>query len=183
MKPLNISQAFDQEIQNRKIETERMRMNSKKAFADQLRSLPDQKIKKKKSMISIEEIPDEDATPKFERLSSDEESILIAVNELPDEYEEMPALVLDTEDDEEDETEGDLVSAYLQGETIETTPEQKEPFNQAIQIDSDIAIRAKMSISQSLARKAETGEKKSFEELVPKEYHEFQSVFEKKTSE
>jgi hypothetical protein len=160
-------------------------MNSKKAFADQLRSLPNQNIKKKKSTISMIEIPDEDATPKFERLSNDEESILIAVNELPNEYEEMLALVPDTEDDEEEQTEGDLVSAYLQGETIETTPkpEQKEPLNQPIQIDSDIAIRAKMSISQSLAHEAETGEKKSFEELVPKEYHEFQSVFEKKTSE
>jgi hypothetical protein len=161
-----------------------MRMNSKKAFADQLRSLPDRRIKKKKSKVSIEEIPDEDATPKFERLSSDKESILIAVNELPDEYEEMLALVPDTEDDEE-ESEGDLISAYLQGETIETTPEpeQKEPLNQPIQIDSDIAIRAKTSISQSLAHEAETGEKKSFEELVPKEYHEFRSVFEKTTSE
>jgi hypothetical protein len=159
-------------------------MNSKKAFADQLRSLPDQRIRKKKSTVSIEEIPNEDATPKYERLSSNEESILIAVNELPNEYEEMPALVPDTEDDEE-ETEGDLVSAYLQGQTIETTPEpeQKEPLNQPIQIDCDIAIRAKTSISQSLAHEAETGEKKSFEELVPKEYHEFRSVFEKTTSE
>jgi hypothetical protein len=109
MKPMNISQAFDREIQICKVETERKRMNSKKAFADQLRSLPDRRIRKKKSTVSIEEIPDEDATPKFERLSNNEESILIAVNELPDEYEEMLALVPDTEDDEEDEIEGDLV--------------------------------------------------------------------------
>jgi hypothetical protein len=131
MNPLNIRQAFDQEIQVRKVETERKRMNSKKVFADQLRNLPDQKIKKKKSTISMVEIPNEDATPKFERLSNDEEAILIAVNELPDEYEEMPALVSDTEDDEENETEGDLVSTYLQGEMIEpiSKQEQKESLN------------------------------------------------------
>ena len=65
-------------------------------------------------MISIEEIPDEDAAPKFERLSDDEEAILITINELPDQYKDMPALVSDNEDDEEEMTEGDLLIAYLQ---------------------------------------------------------------------
>ena len=93
-------------------------------------------------------------------------------------------LVSDTED-EEDEEEGDLVTAYLQGQTIKTIPELKkeEPLNQPIQIDSDITMRAKTSTSQSLAHKEEPRIEKTLEELVPKEYHQFQSVFKKKASE
>jgi len=123
-------------------------------------------------MISMEEIPDKDATPKFERLSHDEEAILIAVNELPDQYKEMPALVPDNKDDEEELTEGDLLIAYLQEESMKPKPEEKEePLNQHIQVDNPgISIRAKTSISQSIAHEAETNEKKSFEDLVPKEH-------------
>jgi len=58
----------------------------------------------------------EDTTPKFERLSDNKEAILIAVNELPNQYEDIPALILDNKDDEEELTEGDLLIAYLQGE-------------------------------------------------------------------
>ena len=94
----------------------------------------------------------------------------------------MPPWVPDTEDDEE-ESEGDLVTAYLQGETVTSEPEKEEPLNQPIQVNSDISIRAKTSISQSLAHKEEPKAEKTFEELVPKEYHQFRSVFEKKASE
>jgi len=63
-------------------------------------------------------------------------------------------------------------------------PEEKEPLNQPVQVDNGkILIRAKTSISQSLAHEMETKEKKPFEKLVPKEYHEYQSVFEKTASE
>ena len=94
----------------------------------------------------------------------------------------MPPLVPDTEDDE-DESEGDLVIAYLHRETISPRPEKEEPLNQPIQIDSDIRIRAKTLISQSLAHKEESTLEKTFEELVPREYHQFSSVFEMKASE
>jgi len=126
-------------------------------------------------MISIEEIPNEDTTPKFERLSDDEEAILITVDELPDQYKNMPALVPDNEDNKEELTEGDLLIAYLKGESMKPEPEEKEePLNQPIQVDNtEILIRAKTSISQSLAHEAETDKKKSFEDLVPKEYHEY----------
>jgi len=71
-------------------------MRLKEAFADELRNL---RIRKKPT-ITVEEVPDEDATPKFERLPDSERSILIAVNKLPDDYDDMPALVPDP--DEED---------------------------------------------------------------------------------
>jgi len=122
---------------------------------------------------------DEDATPKFERLPDTERSILIAVNELPDDYEDMLALVLDPdeEDEEEDLTEGDLLVAHINGDMAKAIPEQEEeknPLNQPIQVEnSKIAIRAKTSISQSLVHEAETIEKRSFEELVPEEYREY----------
>jgi len=106
------------------------------------------------------------------------------VNELPDQYEDMLALVLDNEDDKE-LVEGDLLIAHLKGETIENELEKKEkPLNQPIQVDNaEISIQAKTSISQSLAHKAETNKKKPFEDLVPKEYHKYQSVFKKTASE
>jgi len=107
------------------------------------------------------------------------------VNELPDQYEDMPALVLDNEDDEDELVEGDLLIAHLWGESMKPKPEEKEePLNQPIQVDNTkISIQAKTSISQSLAHETETNEKKSFGELVPKEYHEFWSVFKKTSSE
>ena len=71
----------------------------------------------------------------------------------------------------------------LQGEAVTSEPEKEEPLNQPIQIDSDIMIIAKTSISQSLAHKEEPKTEKTFKELVPKEYHQFWSVFEKKASE
>jgi len=161
-------------------------MRSKEAFADELQNLQN----RKKSMVTIEEVPDEDATPKFERLPNTERSILIAVNELPDDYEDMPALVLDhdeEEDEEDDLTEGDLLVAHINGDTAKAIPEQEErrnPLSQPIQVENDeIAIRAKTSISQSLVHEAKIIEKKSFEELVPKEYREYRSVFKKTASE
>ena len=126
-------------------------MKLKEAFANQLRNIPERK------KTSIKE-------------RSNEEAIFINVTKLPDEYEDMPPLVPDTEDDEE-ESEGDLVIAYLQEETITPEHEKEEPLNQPIQINSDIAIRAKTSISQSLAHKEEPKTEKTFKELVPKEYH------------
>jgi len=130
-------------------------MRSKEAFAEGLWNLHP----RKKSTVTIEEIPDEEA-------------VHITVNELPDQYEDMPALVPDTEDEEEEEEEmieGDLLIAYLQEESMKPEPEEKEPLNQPVQVDNgEISIRAKTSISQS---------------LVPKEYHEYRSVFEKTASE
>jgi len=156
-------------------------MKSKEAFAEELRNLH----KRKKPTVTIEEIPDEDATPKFKRLPDTERSVLIAVNELPDNYEDMPALVLDP--NEEENEEGDLLIAHINGNTAKAIPEQEEeknPLNQPIWVESNkITIRAKTSISQSLAHEAETIEKRSFEELVPKEYREYQSVFKKTASE
>ena len=145
------------------MELEREKIKSKEAFAEQLRNIPERK------KASIKEI-------------FNEEAIFINVTEIPDEYEDMPPLVPDTEDDEE-ESEGDLITAYLQGEAITPEPEKEEPLNQPIQIDSDITIRAKTSISQSLVHKEEPKTEKTFEELVPKKYHQFRSVFKKKASE
>jgi len=127
---------------------------------------------RKKSTVSIEETPDEEA-------------VHITTDELPDQYEDMLALVPDTEDDKEEETiEGDLLITYLQEESVKPEPEEKEPLNQPIQVNNGkISIRAKTSISQSLAHKEETDKKRSFEDLIPKEYHEYQSVFEKTASE
>ena len=121
-------------------------------------------------MISIEETLNKEA---------------VTMDELPDQYEDMPVLVPDTKDDEEETLEGDLLIAYLQGESMKPKPEEKEePLNQPIQVDnSEISIRAKTSISQSLAHKVEINKKKSFQDLIPKEYHEYQSVFEKTASE
>jgi len=102
----------------------------------------------------------------------------------------MPVLVLDPDDEEDEEddlTEGDLLVAHINGDTVKAIPEQEEeknPLNQPIQVENDeITIRAKTSILQSLAHEAETNEKKAFEELVPEEYREYQSVFEKTASE
>jgi len=171
-------------IQALKVDLVRKKMRSKEAFTDELRNLRN----RKKPMVMIEEVPDKDATPKFERFPNTEKSILIAVNELPDDYEDMLALVLDPDEEEEDDlTEGDLLVAHFKGDMVKAIPEQEEeknPVNQPIQVENDeITIRAKTSISQSLAHEAETIENRSFEELVPKEYREYQSVFEKTASE
>jgi len=161
-------------------------MRSKEAFTDELRNLQN----RKKSMVTMEEVPDKDATPKFERFPDTERSILIAVNKLPDDYKDMPALVLDPdeeEDKEDDLTEGDLLVAHINGDTAKAIPEREEernPLSQPIQVENnEITIRAKTSISQSLAHEAEIIEKKSFEELVPEKYREYRSVFEKTASE
>jgi len=160
-------------------------MKSREAFAKELWNLHT----RKKPTVTIEEVPNEDATPRFERLPDTEKSILITVNELPDDYEDMPALVPDPdEEDEEDNlTERDLLVAHISGDMVKAIPEQEEernPLSQPIQVENDeITIRAKMSISQSLAHEAEVIEKKSFEELVPKEYRKYRSVFKKTASE
>jgi len=106
-------------IQVHKVNLEQKKMRSKEAFAEELHSLHI----RKKSTVSIEEIPDKEA-------------IHIAVNKLPDQYEDMPALVPDTEDDEEKTIEGDLLIAYLQGESMKPEPEEKEPLNQPVQVDN-----------------------------------------------
>ena len=128
----------------------------------------------------MEEVPDKDTTPKFERLPNTEKSILIAVNELPDNYEDMPALVPDPdkEEDKEDEwTEGDLLITHINGDMAKAIPEQEEeknPLNQPIQVENDkITIRAKTSISLSLAHEAKTDKKKPFEELIPEGYRKY----------
>ena len=126
IKKPTIQQAIDKEIQIQKVELEREKMRSKEVFANQLRNISERK------KDSIKEIPDGEA-------------IFINVTELPDEYEDLPPLVPDLED-EEDELEGDLVTAYLQGETVTPEPEKEEPLNQPIQINPDITIRAKTSI-------------------------------------
>jgi len=135
-------------------------MRLKETFAEELRNLH----VRKKSTVSIEEIPNEEA-------------VHIAVNEFPNQYKDMPVLVPDTEDDEEEEEEtieGDLLIAYLQGESMKPEPEEKEPLNQPVQVDnSEISIRAKTSISQSLVHEVETNEKKPFKSLVLKEYHKY----------
>jgi len=145
-------------------------MRSKEAFAEELQNLH----VRKKSTISIEDIPDEEA-------------VHITVNKLPNQYEDMLALVPDTEDDEEEEEEtieGDLLIVYLQEESMKPEPEEKEPLNQPVQVDNgEISIRAKTSISQSLAHEIETKDRRPFKSLVLKEYHEYQSVFKKAASE
>jgi len=162
-------------IQALKVDLVQKKMRLKEAFADELRNL---RIRKKPT-VTIEEVPDEDATPKIERLPDTERSILIAVNELPDDYEDMLALVPDPdeEDEEDDLTEGDLLIAHINGDTAKAIPEQeeeKDPLSQPIQVENnEIAIRAKMSVSQRLAHETEITEKRSFEELVPEEYREF----------
>jgi len=145
---------------------------------------------RKKSTVTIEEVPNEDATPKFERLPYTEKSILIAVNELPNDYKDMPELIPDPdkEEDKEDElTEGDLLIAHINGDMMKAIPEQEEernPLSQPIQVENnEITIRAKTSISQSLTHRAEAAEKKPFEELVPEGYRKYRSVFEKTASE
>ena len=94
------------------MELECEKMKSKEAFTDQLQNIPERK------KASIKE-------------TSDEEAIFINVTKLPNEYEDMPPLVHDTEDDAE-ESEGDLVTAYLEGETVTSEPEKEEPLNQPI---------------------------------------------------
>jgi len=161
------SQTINRTLQVYKVDLERKKMNSKEAFTEELQNL----CIRKKSTISIEEISDEEAVP-------------ITVNELPDQYEDMPALVPDTEDDKEETIEGDLLIAYLQEESVKPEPEEKEPLNQPVQVDnSEISIRAKTSISQSLAHGTEMNKERSFEDLIPEEYHIYQSVFEKTASE
>jgi len=134
-------------------------MRSKEAFAEELQNLH----VRKKSVVSIGEIPDGEA-------------VHIVVDRLPDRYEDMLALVPGTRDGggEEETMEGDLLIACLKGESMKPEPEEKEPLNQPVQVDnSEISIRAKTSISQSLAHRTETNEKKPFEDLIPKEYHEY----------
>ena len=179
------SQNKDWIIQTLRMDLEWEKIESKEAFAEWLWNLLIRKVQRKKSTISIEEIPDKDTTPKFERLSGNKEYILIAVNELPDQYEDMPAWEPDNEGNEEGLVEGDLLIVHLKGETVEPKlEEKKELLNQPIQVDNTkISIQAKMSISQSLAHEAEMNERKSFEDLVPKEYHEYRSVFKKTASE
>jgi len=178
--------ATNQAIQALRVDQEWKRMRSKEAFTEELQNLHIRKT----STVTIEEVPDKDATPEFERLPDTEKSILIAVNELPDNYEDMPALVPDPdeEEDEEDElTEGDLLIAHINGDMAKAIPEQEEernPLNQPIQVENnEITIRAKTSVSQRLAHGAETDKERPFEELVPKEYREYRSVFKKTASE
>jgi len=177
------SLATNQAIQALKVDQEWKRMRLKEAFAEELQNLHIRKM----PTVTIEEIPNKDATPKFERLPDTEKSILIAVNELPNDYEDLPALIPDPDKEEDELTEGDLLIAHINGDTAKAIPEQEEernPLNQPIQVENnEIAIRAKTSISQSLAHEGETIKKRSFEELVPEEYRKYRSVFKKTASE
>jgi len=178
------SLATNRAIQALKVDLVQKKMRSKEAFAEELQNFHI----RKKPTVMIKEVPDKDATPKFERLPDTEKSILIAVNELPDDYEDMPALVPDPDkEEEEDLTEGYLLITHINGDMAKAIPEQEEeknPLNQPIQVENnEIAIRAKTSISQSLVHEAKTIEKRSFEELVPEEYRKYQSVFQKTASE
>ena len=99
----------------------------------------------------MEEIPDEDATPKCISLSDEEEEIFVAIEELPNQYEELPALVY-----KEDKKlpEGDLLITYPQGEPVVMVyrQENKELLNQLIHItDPDVLLRATTSLSKSCA--------------------------------
>ena len=71
-------------------------MNLKEAFTEELWNLHI----RKKSVISIKETPNEET---------------ITIDELPDQYKDILALVPDTKDDKEETIEGDLLIAYLQG--------------------------------------------------------------------
>jgi len=82
-------------------------MNSKEAFTEELQNLHI----RKEPTVSIEETPNEEA-------------VHVTMDELPNQYKDMPALVPDTEDDEEETIEGDLLIAYLQGESMKQEPER-----------------------------------------------------------
>ena len=161
----SIKQCILNEFDIRAVELARKKRDSQESFAEELRNLPERKKQKKTPNVTIEEIEDEDAAPRYPRLPDTEKSILIAVADLPDDYENMSPMTTKTE--EEDDVENDFLIKQLREEPL---PEE-------------VAIKAKTSISQSLAHKAETGEMKTFGELVPKEYHKFRSVFEKTASE
>ena len=104
-------------------------------FADLLRKASQKQVKKKRSKVTIEEVLDEDATPRYERLPKGEKSLLIEVEQLPNAHEDMPALVPDEEDSDEEFKEELLIECLQENDTL--TP--------------DVLIRAKTSISQSLA--------------------------------
>ena len=161
------AQKVDRALQVRAIRKEQEKIESQNKFADLLRKVSQKQVKKKKSKVTIEEVPDEDATPRYERLPEGERSLLIEVEQLPNAYEDMPALVPDEEDTDEEFEEELLIECLQENDTL--TP--------------DVLIRAKTSISQSLAHEHETKEEKTFEDPVPKEYHNFQSIFKKKASE
>ena len=79
----------------------------------------------------------------------------------------MPALIPNEEDSDEEFKEELLIECLQENDTL----------------TSDVLIRAKTSISQSLAHEHSAKEEKTFEDLVPEEYHNFRSIFEKKASE
>ena len=152
LKEPTFAQKVDRALQVQAIRKEQEKIESKEKFADLLRKASQRQVKKKRSKIIIEEIPDEDATPRYERLPEGERSLLIEVEQLLNAYKDMPALVPDEEDTNE-EFEEELLIECLQENDIPTP---------------DILIRAKTSISQSLTHEHETKEEKTFEDLVPK---------------
>ena len=113
---------------------------------------------KKRSKVIIEEVPNKDATPRYERLPEGEKSLLIKVEQLANADEDMPALIPDKEDSDEEEFKEELLIECLQENDTLT---------------SDVLIRAKTSISQSLAHEHAAKEEKTFKDLVPEEYHNF----------
>ena len=156
-------QKVDRALQVQAIQKEQEKIKSQNRFADLLRKASQKQVKKKRSKVTIEEVTDKDATPKYERLPEGEKSLLIEIEQLPNAYEDMPALIPDEEDSDE-EFEEELLIECLQKNTL----------------TSDVLI--KTSISQSLAHEHEAKEEKTFEDLVPKEYHKFRSIFKKKAS-
>ena len=155
VKELTYVQKVDRALPVWAIRKEQEKIESQNKFADLLRKTSQKQIKKKRLKVTIEEIPDKDATPRYERLPEGEKSLLIEVEQLPNAYEDMPTLVPDEEDSDEEFEEELLIECLQENNTL----------------TSDVLIRAKTSISQSLAHEHEAKEEKTFEDLVPKEYH------------
>ena len=136
------AQKVDRALQVWAIWKEQEKIESQNKFADLLWKASQKQVKKKKLKVTIEEIPDEDAISRYERLPEGERSLLIEVEQFPNAYEDMPALVPDEEDTDEEFEEELLIECLQENNTL----------------TSDVLIRAKTSISQSLAHEYETKE-------------------------
>ena len=103
----------------------------------------------------------------------------MAVEELPNHYEELPALVFDKEDKEDKKLpEGDLLITYTQGEPLVMVYklETKNPLINWSTSQTLMFFSEPQLLSQSLVHEVETNEVKTFEDLAPKEYHKWGMV-------
>lgn len=82
----SIKRCILHEFEVREVEIVQERKNSHWHFAKEIQNLP------KRKGVTMEEVTDEETTPKHPRFPDTEKSILIAVNELPDDYENRSAL-------------------------------------------------------------------------------------------